>query len=180
MGEYNQRERFQSCPVGWPLFSVVAYQIAGVVAVGSLPAGINWTGATPPKKGGRGCRTLCRTPCRTPPASCRARGKKGGVSPVLPFPAGAARSGRRYSTNTCKTSWLRIMAMSRHPCKKCPTPPLCLRDIPPDPGLDPGPDPSNRKYSLADCASLLYLRHPQTARNPRLIAVDRDFGCAQR
>ena len=62
-----------------------AHQRSFVVFVPNLPAGINWTGATP--KGGEGGETPMETPPEIPPLpACRTSGKKGGALPSCPFP----------------------------------------------------------------------------------------------
>ena len=65
--------------------------------VRSLPAGINWTIATP-KGGVQGMEHGLE---HDPPHACRTSGKKGGVAIVLLVPAGSSRAGRLPLPSDC-------------------------------------------------------------------------------
>ena len=57
-----------------------------------------YDGSDPPKAAG-GCDTGCETRCDIHPPTDRASGQQGGVAPVFPLPADAARVVRSSSTN---------------------------------------------------------------------------------
>ena len=91
--------------------------------LGSLPAGIIWTEATP-MRGGRVCPKPCNTPAPNPRPNCRTSGKKGGVASVFPFSSVSARSGLVVASKLLWYNKVRKMAVEHPPADLCPIPPL--------------------------------------------------------